>query len=76
MWERGFIDKTNFSEYKLHAEDDNGRMIPEFLLLHIMENCTGFLNKISQLDYFGNFLSFWVLVATKYHSKYAGKGVE
>ena len=36
LWERGFIDETKLSEYKIRAEDDDGRMIPEFLLLHLM----------------------------------------
>ena len=50
LWERGFIEYTKLSEYKIRAEDDDERMILEFLLLRLMENCTDFANKISQLE--------------------------
>ena len=76
LWERGFIDETRFLEYKLRAEDDCGRMIPKLLLLHLMENCTYFARKFSQLEYVGKSLGIRVLITTKYHTEYAGEGVE
>ena len=44
LWERGFIGGTELSEYKIRTKDDDGRIIPKFLLLHIMDNCTDFAN--------------------------------
>ena len=29
LWERGFINETKLSEYKLRAKDADGRMIPK-----------------------------------------------
>ena len=48
LWERGLIDETKLLEYKLPAKDEDGDMIPEFSLLHLMGNCTDFKNTISQ----------------------------
>ena len=76
LWERCFIYETRLLEYKLRAKDDDGHMILEFSLLHIMENCTDFARVISQLEYIGKLLGVRVLITIKYHAEYAGEGVE
>ena len=42
LWERGWVNESLISQYKLRMEDDVGVLIPEFSLTHMMESCTDF----------------------------------
>ena len=39
LWERGFIDVMKLKRYRIKALDDDGNLIPELSLEHIIENC-------------------------------------
>ena len=41
-----------------------------------MSNCADFVNEMSQLQFVCHSLGAEALTTTKYHAKYAGKGVE
>ena len=76
LWERGWIDESMVKEYKVHAEDDVGMIIPEYSLTLLMENCTDFKNEMSQLDFICHSLSCKALITTKCHAEFAGEGIE
>jgi hypothetical protein len=52
LWEQGWLNESLIRQYKLRMEDDAGVLIPEFSLAHMMESCTDFQNKMSQLEFF------------------------
>jgi len=76
LWERGWIDESMVKEYKVHAEDDVGMIIPEYSLTLLMENCTDFKNEMSQLEFICHSLSCKALITTKCHAEFAGEGIE
>ena len=74
--ERGWINEQLLHKYKIVARDEDGCVIPEFSLLHLLENCTDFKNETSQLEYLCEALGVRAVITTKYHAEYAGEGVE
>ena len=76
LWERGHIDEKRLNEYKVRTEDDDGKLIPDLSLLHMMETCIDFASEVSQLEHVGQLLGVRVMITTKYHAEYAGEGVE
>ena len=76
MWERGWVNESLIRQYKMRMEDDAGVLIPEFSLAHMMESCTDFQNKMLQLEFVCHELGCKVLITTKYHTEYAGVGIE
>ena len=73
---RGWINEQLLHKYKIVARDEDGSVIPEFSLLHLLENCTDFKNETSQLEYLCEALGVRAVITTKYHAEYAGEGVE
>ena len=64
-------------ECKVIAKDKVTKMeIPEFLLLTMLKSQPDFANKVSQLKFVAQSLGAGVIITTKYHAKYAGKGIE
>jgi len=76
LWERGFIDSSKLSEYKLHAFDVDKKIIPKYSLLSLMSSCTDFKEEVSQLEHIANKLGVTVLTTTKFHAEIAGEGIE
>ncbi len=76
LWERGYIDTERIKQYQIQKEDDDGQLIPELSLLHMMENALDFKNEVSQLEHVGRSLEVRVIITTEYHAEYAGEGVE
>ena len=76
LWERGFIDVQRLKDYKIRVEDEDGKVVPELSLRHMMQSCTDFANEVSQLEHVAHCLGAHVIITTKYHAEYAGEGVE
>ncbi len=76
LWERGWIDESMVKEYKVHAEDDVGMIIPEYSLTLLMENCTDFKSEMSQLEIVCHSIGCKALITTKYHAEFAGEGIK
>jgi hypothetical protein len=76
LWERGFIDSLNCKKYRMTLLDENGELVPEFSLVHLLENCTDFMNEKTQLEYICECLGGRAVITTKYHCEYAGEGIE
>jgi hypothetical protein len=51
LWERGFIDTGKMKQYQLKVVGDNGDLVPEFSLVHTLEQCNDFANESTQLEY-------------------------
>ena len=77
-YERGWIDLATFRKgsYQVMKYDDDGNLVPELSLRHLLANCTDFLSEQSQLEYVCESLGVRALITTKYHAEYAGEGVE
>lgn len=77
-YERGWIDIATFRKgsYQVMKYDDEGNLVPELSLRHLLANCTDFLSEQSQLEYVCESLGVRALITTKYHAEYAGEGVE
>jgi len=56
--------------------DDDGNLIPELSLRHLIASCTDFQTEKSQLEYVCESLGAKALITTKYHAEYAGEGIE
>ena len=76
LFETGWIDVTKLKQYKKRAEDEDGNLIPEFSLVHLMESRIDFYNEMSQLEFVCKSLGARALITTKYHAEYAGEGIE
>mmetsp|Transcript_383 Transcript_383/g.861 ORF Transcript_383/g.861 Transcript_383/m.861 type:complete len:956 (-) Transcript_383:398-3265(-) len=75
-YERGWIDKKNYKSYLVMKYDDDGNLIPELSLRHLIASCTDFQTEKSQLEYVCESLGAKALITTKYHAEYAGEGTE
>ncbi|KAK1743974.1 hypothetical protein QTG54_005571 [Skeletonema marinoi] len=64
-YERGWIDKKNYKSYLVMKYDDDGNLIPELSLRHLIASCTDFQTEKTK-----------ALITTKYHAEYAGEGIE
>ena len=51
LWERGYINLAMIERYRKKTVDEDGNLIPEFSLVHLMENCTDFYNEECQLQF-------------------------
>ena len=91
LWERGWTDEKNASEYSLkgkaHQMDPDDKILPEhrrFVLRSLMEDCADFQNKKSAMEVLIDDLNskavnnqtVKIIVSPKYHCKLAGKGIE
>ena len=76
FWEQGFIDSLNYKKYRMKLLDENGELVPEFSLVHLLENCTDFMNEKTQLEYICECLGGRAIITTKYHCEFAGEGIE
>lgn len=76
LWERGWIDVNNISEYKLAAKNEDGENVPEYSLVELMASCHDFAEEISELEAVGEKLGVNVVITTKYHAEIAGEGIE
>ena len=82
LWERGFIDETKLSEYKKEVVDEDGNVVPEFSLVHLMAAAPDFVNETSQVEHVCMELGkragveIKAMISTKYHAEYAGEGIE
>ena len=78
-YERGWVDIATFrrGSYQKMKYDDDGNLVSELSLRHLLANCTDFLSEQSQLEYVCASLGAKALITTKYHAEYApGEGVE
>jgi hypothetical protein len=76
LWERGWIDESKISQYKKVVTDDAGYPVKEFLLGMMLDSCTDFANKTTQLEFVCESLGAEVIITTKYHAEYSGEGIE
>lgn len=77
-YERGWVDLSTFSRgsYQVMKFDDDGNLIPDLSLRHLLANCTDFMMEQSQLEHVCGSIGARVIITTKYHCEYAGEGVE
>jgi hypothetical protein len=76
LWERGWINANKLSEYKLILHNDEGFVVKDCSLSILMGSCSDFANEKSQLEYVCQSLGIEALITMKYHTKYAGEGIE
>ena len=76
LWERGFINEEELEQYKLESTDEDGQMIEEYSLRHLMSNCTDFDTEKSQLQTIAEKYDMEVIMTPKYHCEIAGCGIE
>ena len=76
LWERGWIDESKWSEYKVKCVDEEGKIVPHLSLQQLLASCDDFMNEKCQLEYIAEKLGATVLITTKYHAEYAGEGIE
>jgi hypothetical protein len=76
LWERGWIDESKISQYKKVVTDDAGYPVKEFSLGMMLDSCTNFANKTTQLEFVCESLGAEAIITTKYHAEYAGEGIE
>ena len=82
LWERGHIDETKLSEYKKEVVDEDGNIVPEFSLVHLMATAPDFVNETSQIEHVCIELGkragvkIKAMISTKYYAEYAGEGIE
>ena len=58
---------TKFEKYKKRVEAEDGNLVPEYSLVHMMETCTNFVNEMSQLEFVCQSLGVRALNTTKDH---------
>jgi hypothetical protein len=63
-------------EYKVHAVDNAGMLIPEYPLTTLMEECMDFQHEMLQLEFICHGLGYTALITTKYHAEFSGEGIE
>lgn len=76
LYERGYINLAMLERYRKKAVDGDGNLIPEFSLVHLMENCADFYNEECQLQFVCRNVGARAIITTKYHAEYAGEGIE
>ena len=76
LWEKGFIDVMKLKCYWIKALDDDGNLIPELSLEHIIEISHDFMNEKSRFEYVCQKLGARATITTKYHSELAGEGID
>ena len=76
LWERGWIDQSQVSQYKMHAVSELDSEIPEYSLVSMMTKCVDFQEETSQIEYMAAKMGAMVITTTKYHSEFAGEGIE
>ena len=76
LWERGWIDESNLSNYSKIKHDENGDEIEELSLLWLMQSCLDYANEDTELQVQAKKFGATVLCTTKYHAKIAGEGIE
>jgi hypothetical protein len=65
LWEAGWINETKISQYKMIVTNDAELIVKEFLLAHMLETCTEFANKKTQLKFVCQSLGTEALITTK-----------
>jgi hypothetical protein len=75
LYERGWICREQLDQNKKKVVDDAGLIVKEYSLGNLLETCTNFANKKTQLEYVCGSLGVKVLITTKYHAEYAGEGI-
>jgi hypothetical protein len=76
LWERGWVDEPNFSEYRKISTDNNGEVIDDRSLVILMASCLDFANEISQLQAIGEKMGSEIMLTPKFHCEMAGEGIE
>ena len=76
LWERGFINTSQTSEYQLEKKDSDGKLIKHLSLRYLMSSCDDFMNEKCQIEHIAEKLGITVVITTKYHAEYAGEGIE
>lgn len=77
LWERGFIDNTQLSNYTIDGKKDEfGHVNLETSLRHLMGMCEDFLHEEGMMEYIGSKLGVEVMLTPKCHAEIAGEGVE
>lgn len=76
LWERGWICKEELGRYRKKSVDDDGFLVKEYSLTHMLGECSDFANEPSQLEYVCSECGVEALIITKYHAEYAGEGIE
>eukprot|EP00956_Cyclotella_meneghiniana_P036504 scaffold126502_cov47-Cyclotella_meneghiniana.AAC.1 len=76
LWERGFINTNQTSDYQLEKKDSDGNVIKHLSLRYLMSNCTDFVNERCQIEHIAEKLGITVVITTKHHAEYAEEGIE
>ena len=76
LYESVWIDESGISKYMMRMVDEDGELIPQPQLIHMMETSPYFANEVSQLEYFCQELGTRALINTKFHAYYSSKGIE
>jgi hypothetical protein len=76
LWERGWICEEELGRYRKKSVDDDGFLVKEYSLTHMLGECSDFANELSQLEYVCSECGVEALITTKYHAEYAGEGIE
>jgi hypothetical protein len=75
---KGFISEASFEKYTLDGcKDPISEQIDfQFLLRHLLLECTDFRKEETSLQYLGRQLGVSVQLTPKFHAELAGTGVE
>ena len=76
LYEQGWICKEELGRYRKKSVDDDGFLVKEYSLTHMLGECSDFANELSQLEYVCSECGVEALITTKYHAEYAGEGIE
>ena len=63
-------------EYNICKEESYGTLIPELLLIHMMDTCTDFENEVSQIEHVSQGLGTRVIITMEYHAEYSVEGIK
>lgn len=74
--ERGWANPEEKHKYKIVATDTDGNILPDYSLLHLVENFPDFKSETSQLEHICSKLGCEAIITTKYHAEFAGEGIE
>jgi hypothetical protein len=78
LWERGFVSEASLEKYTLDGRRDpiTGKSDLQFLLRHLLAECTDFKEEETALQYLGTQLGVTVQLTPKFHAELAGQQKE
>ena len=77
LWERGFINETNWTQYTVSdPQDKYGNVNKELSLSYLISQKYDFAHEVTMLQHIGNELGINVDRTPKCHPEMAGEGIE